>query len=197
MSTHARIYSASACAGSSLRTGLPCMVRDSCLHAWSRTPSIPSILAAGVVYRARTVKRPIYTRNSAYRGRQAASAWQTSAANTPCYGAKLPRSGKSAPLISSSRARLPVLGRIAPPNPFSTASSCQSLANQYHRDRSLWSQAAKHWQVSTIRTLQQCQAASAWQHSTAGMPPSRIPPATLHVDSATSYPHPAINTQNP
>ena len=32
------------------------MVRDSCLHAWSRTPSIPSILAAGVVYRARTVK---------------------------------------------------------------------------------------------------------------------------------------------
>lgn len=56
MSTHARIYSASACAGSSLRTGLPCMVRDSCLHAWSRTPSIPSILAAGVVYRARTVK---------------------------------------------------------------------------------------------------------------------------------------------
>ena len=57
MSTHARIYSASACAGSSPRTGLPCMVRDSCLHAWSRTtPSIPSILAAGVVYRARTVK---------------------------------------------------------------------------------------------------------------------------------------------
>lgn len=37
-------------------TGLPRMVRDSCLHAWSRTPSIPSILAAGVVYRARTVK---------------------------------------------------------------------------------------------------------------------------------------------
>ena len=32
------------------------MIRDSCLHAWSRTPSIPSILAAGVVYRARTVK---------------------------------------------------------------------------------------------------------------------------------------------
>lgn len=56
MSTHARIYSASACAGSSPCTGLPCMVRDSCLHAWSRTPSIPSILAAGVVYRARTVK---------------------------------------------------------------------------------------------------------------------------------------------
>lgn len=56
MSTHARIYSASACAGSSPCTGLPRMVRDSCLHAWSRTPSIPSILAAGVVYRARTVK---------------------------------------------------------------------------------------------------------------------------------------------
>lgn len=56
MSTHARVYSASACAGSSPCTGLPCMVRDSCLHAWSRTPSIPSILAAGVVYRARTVK---------------------------------------------------------------------------------------------------------------------------------------------
>lgn len=37
-------------------TGLLCMIRDSCLHAWSRTPSIPSILAAGVVYRARTVK---------------------------------------------------------------------------------------------------------------------------------------------
>ena len=56
MSTHARIFSASACAGSSPCTGLPRMVRDSCLHAWSRTPSIPSILAAGVVYRARTVK---------------------------------------------------------------------------------------------------------------------------------------------
>ena len=56
MSTHARIYSASACAGSSPCTGLLCMIRDSCLHAWSRTPSIPSILAAGVVYRARTVK---------------------------------------------------------------------------------------------------------------------------------------------
>ena len=40
-----------------MRRKLPLhMVRDSCLHAWSRTPSIPSILAAGVVYRARTVK---------------------------------------------------------------------------------------------------------------------------------------------
>lgn len=112
MSTHARIYSASACAGSSPCTGLPRMVRDSCLHAWSRTPSIPSILAAGVVYRARTVKP---SHMSPPRGQSLPAATHSEAVSYSCNAA----------LASRWLAKTWI-------NPDSIASQCRLLAKACH-----------------------------------------------------------------